>query len=342
LTQKQLTAFRKQLLDWYRRVRRDLPWRRTQDPYAIWISEIMLQQTRVAAVIPFYERFLARFPAVPALASAPEQDVLAMWAGLGYYSRARNLQKAARQMVELHEGHFPRDYEAARSLAGIGDYTAAAVTSIAFGQPHAAVDGNVLRVLARVTNDPSDIGNAAVRKRMSITAQSMLDPKHPGDWNQSVMELGATVCTPKSPLCAECPVQLWCHAHAHCTQNQIPVKLRPDKRVEIELLLLVIRRKRDGAILLRQREPDGGGQLAGFWELPTVDQLPEAAHGPALATFHHQITHHRYRYSVATGSWTTARKPPAGFHWVDTAALSNYPLTTASRKAMRAVDGRHR
>jgi A/G-specific adenine glycosylase len=288
-------------------------------------------------VIPFYERFLARFPNVQALASAPEQDVLALWAGLGYYSRARNLQKAARQMVDLHQGRFPRDYEAARGLAGIGEYTAAAVTSIAFGQPHAAVDGNVLRVFTRITNDSSDIGNAAVRKQLAAKALTVLDPKHPGDWNQAVMELGATVCTPKSPQCGACPVQGLCRAHVHGTQNQIPVKLRPDKRVEIELTLLVIRRKRDGAILLRQRDPDGGGQLAGFWELPASVDLPDLAHDrPIEATFTHQITHHRYTYAVATAEWAR-RLPPEGMEWVDPQRLSSCPLTTATRKALQRI-----
>jgi A/G-specific adenine glycosylase len=197
-----VSRFRRELLEWYRRGQRDLPWRRTKDPYAIWISEIMLQQTRVAAVIPYYERFLTAYPNFGALAAAPEAELLGMWAGLGYYSRARNVQKAARQMVEL--GGFPRDYEAIRGLAGIGDYTAAAVASIAFDLPHAVLDGNVMRVLARVGNDGSDIGSIGTRKRLQAEAQRLLDGRHAGEFNQALMELGATVCVPKQPVCGNC------------------------------------------------------------------------------------------------------------------------------------------
>jgi len=184
-------SIRTKLTRWYARTKRDLPWRRTRDPYAIWISEIMLQQTRVAAVIPYYERFLRRFPDAAALAEASEQELLAMWSGLGYYSRARNLQKAARQMVE--RGTFPNDYASLRELAGVGDYTAAAIASIAFGLPHAVVDGNVRRVIARVIND----GHANPQE----LADRLLDQRDPARWNQAVMERGATSCLPREPLC---------------------------------------------------------------------------------------------------------------------------------------------
>src|SRR6266516_234894 len=184
--------FRKALLSWYAGAKRVLPWRETRDPYRIWISEVMLQQTRVAAVIPYYERFLARFPDLATLAAAPEQELLAAWGGLGYYSRARNLQRAAQQM----RGRFPSDYESIRALVGVGDYTAAAVASIAFGLPYAVVDGNVLRVLSRVTNDASDIGSLKTKKRMQALADTLLAQSDPGLYNQALMELGATVCLP--------------------------------------------------------------------------------------------------------------------------------------------------
>src|SRR5580700_932140 len=203
-----LAGIRRRLLAWYGKHKRDLPWRRTEDPYRIWISEIMLQQTRVAAVIPYYERFLALFPDVSALASAPEQDLLAAWAGLGYYSRARNLQKAARAIVELAQ--FPTDYAALRDLPGVGDYTAAAVASIAFGMPHAALDGNVLRVLSRVAAERGDIKSQVVRRRLGALADTLLDRRRPGEFNQAMMELGATVCLPKQPMCVRCPIQLHC------------------------------------------------------------------------------------------------------------------------------------
>src|SRR5436853_2803564 len=184
------------LLAWYRKSHRDLPWRGTTDPYRIWVSEIMLQQTRAVAVIPYYERFLARFPTVATLAAAPEQDVLALWAGLGYYSRARNLRRAAQAIVAA--GGFPRDYDAIRALPGIGDYTAAAVASIAFSLPHAVLDGNVMRVVARVENEGADIGTVRTRERFRAVAQEWLVPDDPGHFNQALMELGATVCLPRT------------------------------------------------------------------------------------------------------------------------------------------------
>src|SRR5690349_5158936 len=189
---------------WYARGHRDLPWRSTGDPYRIWVSEIMLQQTRAQAVIPYYERFLTRFPSVPALAAAKEDEVLALWSGLGYYSRARNLLRAARQIAAA--GSFPSDYDAIRALPGIGDYTAAAVASIAFGRPHAVLDGNVLRVVARMENDAADIRSSRTRERFREIAQSWLDPRDPGHFNQALMELGATVCLPRNPLCLVCPL----------------------------------------------------------------------------------------------------------------------------------------
>jgi A/G-specific adenine glycosylase len=191
----EIAAIRRRLLEWYQKHKRDLPWRRTRDPYGIWISEIMLQQTRAAAVIPYYERFLALFPDAPALASAPEQDLLAAWAGLGYYARARNLQKAARLIVELPR--FPSDYAGLRQLPGVGDYTAAAVASIAFGKPHAVLDGNVLRVLSRMVAEQGDIKSPAVRRGLATLADKLLHRARPGEFNQALMELGATVCVPK-------------------------------------------------------------------------------------------------------------------------------------------------
>src|SRR6202049_1584982 len=192
-----VSAMRSRLLLWYQKSKRDLPWRRTRDPYRIWVSEIMLQQTRVAAVIPYYEQFLARFPDVAALASAPEQELLAAWAGLGYYSRARNLQRAAKKILEL--GTFPGDYLSLRDLAGVGEYTAAAIASMAFGLPHAALDGNVIRVLSRLTAEQGNIGSGAVRKRLREAADALLDPKRPGEFNQALMELGAMVCLANKP-----------------------------------------------------------------------------------------------------------------------------------------------
>jgi endonuclease III len=188
-------------LRWYAAQHRDLPWRRTRDPYRIWVSEIMLQQTRAEAVIPYYERFLERFPSIAALAAASAEEILASWSGLGYYSRARNLHKAARQMGGL----FPSGYQAIRELPGVGDYTAAAISSIAFGLPYAVLDGNVLRVVARLTNDSADISAGRTRARFREIAQQWLDRRQPGAFNQAMMELGATVCLPRVPRCEYLP-----------------------------------------------------------------------------------------------------------------------------------------
>src|SRR5207302_5066521 len=194
---RDLAAFRKQLLGWVRQFQRDLPWRRTTDPYRIWLSEIMLQQTRVAAVIPHYVRFLERFPDVHALAAAPEEEVLRLWSGLGYYSRARNLQKAARKIVAEHRGEFPARLEDVLALPGIGNYTAAAILSIAFDKKHAVLDGNVARVLARLGAVRGDLRARGRWQELQECADAYLDPKSPGEWNQAMMELGATLCAPK-------------------------------------------------------------------------------------------------------------------------------------------------
>ncbi len=299
---------------WYNRNRRDLPWRRTSDPYAIWVSEIMLQQTRVAAVIPYYERFLERFPRVEDLARARETEVLSMWSGLGYYSRARNLQKAARQIVE--EGGFPRDYLSIRALAGVGDYTAAAVASIAFGLPHAAIDGNVRRVIMRLVGDATaDLG---------ATATEILDKRDPGRWNQALMELGATVCLPREPLCSACPVALACEAKRREIQRDLPPPKKKPATVRKERTLLVIRRK--GRILLTPSP-----RVSGFWELP--EAFAGVRLGAKLGTFRHAITNSQYHFEVREARITTR---PRACQWWDETDLGNIPLSTISKKALHA------
>jgi A/G-specific adenine glycosylase len=317
------------LLDWYREVRRDLPWRRTpDDAYRVWISEIMLQQTRVAAVIPYYEKFLARFPTIAALATAPEQDLLTHWAGLGYYTRARNLQKAAKQMMP--SGSFPSTHEEIRALAGIGDYTAAAIASISFGLPHAVVDGNVLRVIARLNNDHSDIALAATRKAIAVQAQALLDTKQPGDYNQAIMELGATVCTPRNPLCGECPVSRWCEARSAGTQAQLPVKVRNGKEERIALDLLWIPRQ-DGAVLLKPST-----RVQGFWDLPERADLPEAVLASTLVQFPHQITFRKYTCRVHAAQ-IEENDVVAGLRWIAPHDFGKLPLSTIAKKTLRKV-----
>jgi A/G-specific adenine glycosylase len=324
-----IARVRRALLAWYRMHKRDLPWRHTRDPYGIWISEIMLQQTRVSVVIPYYERFLALFPNAAALAAAREQDLLAAWAGLGYYSRARNLQKAARLITGLP--HFPNDYPAIRELPGVGEYTAAAVASIAFGHPHAALDGNVLRVLSRLGAERGDIQSPVVRKRLGEIAAKLLDRRHPGDFNQALMELGATVCLPKQPLCADCPIGKYCCAREQGIERELP--LRGGRRVASRRAVRLLAIEKGGQVLLWRR-PAESRRLAGFWELPEREQIPQARVGETAGKFRHTIVHTTYLVQVDR-AW--AAHSPAGFQWIAKADLAMLPLSTTARKALKRL-----
>jgi A/G-specific adenine glycosylase len=315
------------LLAWYARGHRDLPWRNTRDPYAIWVSEIMLQQTRAQAVIPYYQRFLERFPTATDLAAAAEEDVLALWSGLGYYSRARNLRLAAQRIAAA--GGFPRDYDGIRALPGIGDYTAAAVGSIAFDLPFAVLDGNVLRVVARVVNDASDISAGRTRDRFREIAQEWLDPREPGHFNQALMELGATVCLPRNPLCLVCPLAVCCRARQEGTTTQVPVKLRKTEPIRLGGVLLVVRNR--GRVLLRQRDTTAS-RMAGFWDLPAPEDLPAAKLGARIGEIRHTITHHHYRLEVRSA--TAALPHREGFRWFRIAQLTAIPFSTTGRKAL--------
>jgi A/G-specific adenine glycosylase len=273
-----LIRFRRNLLAWFSRFQRDLPWRRTRDPYRIWLSEIMLQQTRVAAVIPYYERFLERFPTVEALAAAPEEEVLRLWSGLGYYSRARNLQKAAQEIVAKHTGVFPSEYEQALALPGIGAYTAAAVLSIAYEKKHAVLDGNVARVLARLGTLRVDLRANGTWGELQKTADRLLDEKSPGDWNQAMMEVGATLCTPRAPQCLLCPVGEFCEARKKGLADIIPEKRAKRDTVEVTLAALVLLDRKGNTLLLpppkkaaKSQEADDVATLVSrMWHFPTI------------------------------------------------------------------------
>ena len=311
-------SFRRELLAWYDESRRALPWRESTDFYRVWLSEIMLQQTRVEAAIPYYLRFLDRFPTIQALAEAAEPDVLAAWSGLGYYSRARNLHRAARLAGERG---LPASYEALRGLPGVGRYTAAAVASIALGEAYAAVDGNVVRVVSRLTNGTGEIDKEA---------QRLLDRERPGDFNQAMMELGATVCVPGVPKCGDCPVLRHCAGHAAGRERELPVRAPKPAVREIALELIVLRH---GDEVFLSRRGASEKRLAGFWELPERAGFPKVAAEPA-GRFTHRIVNDRFRVAVWTGR--TRGNPPGG-EWVDPAALSGLPLTTISRKALHLV-----
>ena len=275
---RELVQFRKQLLGWFRQFQRDLPWRRTKDPYRIWLSEIMLQQTRVAAVIPYYERFLERFPDVRALAEAPQEEVLRLWSGLGYYSRGRNLQRAAQQIVAKHGGEFPRTEQEVLALPGIGRYTTAAILSIAFGAKHAVLDGNVARVLARLDAVQGDLRDAARWQALQKSADGLLDAKSPSDWNQGMMELGAVICTPRPPQCLLCPVSKFCRALQLGLTESLPEKRKTRSRMEITLAAAVLLDTHGRTLLLpppntlgkQSTHREVAALVSKMWHFPTV------------------------------------------------------------------------
>ena len=332
MTANEIGQIRPRLLAWFAHHKRELPWRVTKDPYRIWISEIMLQQTRVAAVIPYYERFLARFPNIEALAAAPEQDLLAHWAGLGYYSRARNLQKAAQQVVA--NGRFPPTYEGIRELPGIGDYTAAAVASIAFNLPHAVLDGNVFRVLSRLFNDATNIKSPQARRHFGNLASKLLDPAQPGDFNQAMMELGATLCLPKAPQCLLCPLERFCAARAAQTQADLPVRVTAQRALPEHRKVFWI--EREGKLLVWQR-PANARLMPGFWELPEHDQLQGCDAHEAIGMFRHGITVHDYRFTILR----CAPPQETGMcQWISISDLDVLPASTILRKACKIVSGK--
>lgn len=266
--EEKIASFREKLLGWYDAHKRDLPWRRTQDPYKIWISEIMLQQTRVDTVIPYYERFLDWFPTVADLAQAPEEKLLKAWEGLGYYSRVRNMQKAAQQIMENHGGVFPSSYEEISKLKGIGPYTAGAIASIAFGLPEPAVDGNVMRVLARLFEVDYDIGVPTNRKIFQAMMEILIDPARPGDFNQALMDLGSDIESPVNPRPEESPVKEFSAAYQHGTMDRYPIKAPKKKPVPVYLTAFIIKDSQ-GRYLLEKNEREG--LLSGFWHFPLIE-----------------------------------------------------------------------
>jgi A/G-specific adenine glycosylase len=320
---------RRKLLRWYARRRRDLPWRRDRDPYRVWIAEVMLQQTRVAAVIPYYSKFLNLFPTVADLARARPQKVLRAWAGLGYYARARNLHGAARRISAA--GHFPSSYKEWLALPGVGKYTAAAISSITLGEARAVVDGNVRRVVSRVF---------AASDGYEGAAEELLDRRRPGDFNQAMMELGATICLPRAPLCTQCPLAANCRARREGRVAEFPAARRRKAPQRVSLRLAVVRR--DGRLLLVP--PTGAGFWPRFWTLPQLPH-PLIKEGRRLGDFRHAVTFRDFRVEVfearlASGDGAEGRPHgvaptcPDGMRWVSPAQLSRLPLSTPSRKAL--------
>lgn len=262
-----LSEIVKPLTEWYRENKRILPWRDQNNAYYTWVSEIMLQQTRVEAVKPYFTRFIAELPDIQALAVCPEGRLMKLWEGLGYYNRVRNMQEAAQSVVEKYNGRLPEDYEALLSLKGIGSYTAGAIASIAYNIPVPAVDGNVLRVISRIRESREDIMKQSVRKAMERSIQEIMPAQCPGDFNQALMELGAVICVPKGQAkCPECPVRKFCQAYAHETVDEIPVKAPKKARKVENRTVLVIQDGERTAIMKRPNR----GLLAGLYEFPNV------------------------------------------------------------------------
>jgi A/G-specific adenine glycosylase len=342
--------FRRRLLAFYDAAKRDLPWRRQRDPYAIWISEIMAQQTRIDTVVPYWQRWMQRFPDVNALASADLDEVLKLWEGLGYYSRARNLHAAAQVVRERHNGRLPDTAEALRALPGIGDYTAGAVASMAYGRAAAAVDGNVRRVLARLLDDPQPSS-----ARLQSVAAELVDADRPGEFNQAFMELGSLVCTPRAPQCGTCPVSAHCAAFRNGTQLERPQAQpkRPTPTYDVATLVL---RRPDGHVLLTRR-PEAG-LLAGMWTFPGVEfrkggsgeaaqQLARslgvrtARHPRRLGSIRHVFSHRREVYHCELLEVTTAqasRVPDEAAAWVG-ADRTGVTLPRAQQKIHALVFG---
>ena len=337
----------KPLLKWYGENKRVLPWREKKNPYEIWVSEIMLQQTRVEAVKPFYERFMRELPNVAALAVCPEEKLLKLWEGLGYYNRVRNMQKAAQKIMEVYDGVFPADYEALKGLPGIGNYTAGAVASIAFCIPVPGVDGNVLRVFSRLYNDPGVITEPAVKRAFTARVMEHQPPEKAGDYNQALMELGALVCVPNgAPLCEQCPLASLCEARRAGTALELPHKAAPKAR-RIEPVTVVLAEDAEERFLLQQRPQKG--LLAGLWQpllwegealsaeevCARLEALGLACEGiEPLPAAKHIFSHIEWRmsgYSVCVGS----AEAPAGCVWASREQLQNEYTLPGAFKAYK-------
>jgi A/G-specific adenine glycosylase len=331
----QRAEFRQLLLSWYSAHARDLPWRQTRDPYRIWISEVMLQQTRVATVIERYTRFTEKFPSLLSLALARQEDVLALWSGLGYYKRARLLHDAARLVVAEYGGSLPQTAAELRKLPGVGAYTAPAIASIAYSEPIAVVDGNVERVLIRLLALDAD-GQRPTAGTLQARADELLDPESPGIFNQAMMELGATICLPRAPLCTVCPVYVFCR-----TRGEHPPRPRT-QIVSRQASYLLWRRPYRGqtsrvAVLLVQR-PEDAALMPGMWELPEIPE-PPAGQEPVLR-LRHAITNSNYYVSVFTGDGQlpVVRRPGTVRKWVPERKLNEIPLTGLARKILMRLD----
>lgn len=363
--EEKIQAFRLALLTWYDQEKRDLPWRENTDPYRIWVSEIMLQQTRVDTVIPYFHRFLKTFPTIQDLAAAEEELLLKTWEGLGYYSRVRNMQVAAQTMVEDYHGKFPETIEEIRKLKGIGPYTAGAIASIAFNLPEPAVDGNVMRVLARLFEVELDIGNPSNRKVFQAMMEVLIDPKRPGDFNQALMDLGSDIEAPVNPRPEDSPVKAFSAAYQHGTMDKYPIKAPKKKPIPIYLKAFVLQNQ-EGKFLLEKN--DHSNLLAGFWHFPLLEVEEEqelnlfnlAPEGNDLLDVRrrleadypfdidweeiilpqvkHVFSHRKWHVDIQLGHVQEKPHLPEGSLWVSAEDFSSYPFARPQQKMWEVVE----
>ena len=363
---EKIASFRRTLLAWYDNEKRDLPWRRTKNPYHIWVSEIMLQQTQVVTVIPYYERFLAWFPTVDALAKAPEEKLLKAWEGLGYYSRVRNMQKAAQEIMDDFNGEFPSTYDDILSLKGIGPYTAGAIASIAFDLPEPAVDGNIMCVMARLFEVNYDIGDPKNRKIFQAIMEVLIDPERPGDFNQALMDLGTDIESAKNPRPDESPIRFFSAAYLHGTYDKYPIKLPKKKPKPLQIQAFVIRNSKGDFLLEKNTD---GRLLGGFWSFPIMEtdfigqqldlfetdnakntlkttsqktlfkedyQLNPTWTNKTFNHVKHTFSHQKWTIELIEGSVNSNEfTKDKELRWVAQDQLSTYPMATPQKKMLK-------
>lgn len=345
-SEQEKQQFPDDLVTWYEDEKRELPWRENRDPYRVWVSEIMLQQTQVDTVIPYFERFMTLFPTMQIFAEAPEELILKAWEGLGYYSRVRNLQTAMKEVVEQYDGIVPTDKEAVLALKGVGPYTAGAILSIAYNQPEPAVDGNVYRVYSRLMEIEDDISKAKTRKVFEKVVAETISQKEPGAFNQALMDLGATICTPKKPKCAACPVAQYCRSYANGTMLNFPVKTKKIKTKQKYVVTAVIQNNA-GEILVQQRPKTG--LLANMWMFPSIEgdksfadlatsfkkslDLPVYVNQESLGQVKHVFSHLKWEVETLTGIITTDElKLPENYRFVSITTMKHLPFPVPYQK----------
>ncbi|WP_176555783.1 A/G-specific adenine glycosylase [Virgibacillus ndiopensis] len=342
--------FQQELLNWYYTNKRDLPWRKDQDPYKIWVSEIMLQQTKVDTVIPYFHRFITKFPTLHDLAEADQQDVLKAWEGLGYYSRARNLQNAVREVVATYGGEVPSTPKELGALKGVGPYTKGAILSIAYNQPEPAVDGNVMRVLARILKIEEDIAKPSAKKLFENYVHGLISHEDPSSFNQGIMELGALVCTPQTPMCMFCPVQQHCQAFAEGIEKELPIKSKAKKQKTIPYVALLIKNDKNQYVIEKRSE---NGLLANLWQFPMVpideigfDHLEnwlfneygvKIALGSQKGKLKHVFSHLIWQLEIYQAKTTQCQTTDERLKFVEREELESYPFPVSHQKMMKYI-----